>query len=666
MVLSDLTSREAVLAAIRECDELGRDRFLEKYGFRPARRFRLIHDGKIYDSKAIAGVAYGYQFPDHGPLKFSEFSGGEETVRPVLERMGFEFSLSEEDESTSLQLLLEQFLASYPEQRATVAFGQHGELKNLMNSMGRCLRGLPALKAHPNVKVSWSLGAGNWARIPWVAMMDDRETTSTQRGIYCVFLFREDMSGVYLTLNQGVTDEVDKHGRTAGRDVLRSRARSIRDSATSLSEAGFAADDGIDLRTQGALGQDYEASTISYKLYSNGAVPPDGAINADLTALLDTYRSVLARKPTGEKRSVGFWIFQANPQIYDIDGALGHLSSLTWTVRDQAEHAAVGDKVFIWRSGREAGIVGIATITDAAAEIELPDAEAAYALDRDRLLGPKLRVRLQIDRTITPPLLRTTIAAEPRLKDLMILRFANYGTFPVEQIHAEALLEMLEEPAPQVGPSPRTWLYAPGRDAEYWDEFYESGLMGIGWNELGDLSQFGSVDDILAALQREYEPDGRPTNNARTCYDFVHTVRPGDLVFVKRGLSTIIGHGVVTGEYVHQADRSDLKNIRTVRWEGRGEWASPSTLPRKTLTDISDSADLLAELKRLTSVLPIEPARSLPASVREPYSVAQALQGLFMGREAFERALAIWRAKKNLIIQGAPGVGKSFVAKRLA
>src|SRR5262249_55023168 len=159
-------------------------------------------------------------------------------------------------------------------------------------------------------------------------------------------------------------------------------------------------------------------------------------------------------------------------------------------------------------------------------------AEAAYALDRDRLLGPKLRVRLRIDRTITPPLLRSTIAAEPRLKDLMILKFANYGTFSVEQTHAEALLGKLEELDSQTGQGKRTWLYAPGRGAEYWDEFYESALMAIGWNELGDLSQFGSIDDIMAALQREYEPDGRPINNARACYDFVHTVRPGDLVFV--------------------------------------------------------------------------------------------------------------------------------------
>jgi hypothetical protein len=47
-------------------------------------------DGREYDSKAIAGVAHGYQFPSAGPLSPDEFSGGEATVVPELESLGFE------------------------------------------------------------------------------------------------------------------------------------------------------------------------------------------------------------------------------------------------------------------------------------------------------------------------------------------------------------------------------------------------------------------------------------------------------------------------------------------------------------------------------------------------------------------------------------------------
>lgn len=59
MGLRDVT-REAVLAAVAEYDELGQDDFLRKYGFYRARSYLLIHDGKAYDSKAIVGAAHGF------------------------------------------------------------------------------------------------------------------------------------------------------------------------------------------------------------------------------------------------------------------------------------------------------------------------------------------------------------------------------------------------------------------------------------------------------------------------------------------------------------------------------------------------------------------------------------------------------------------------------
>ena len=73
MSLGNLTSRHAVLEAIAECDRVGQETFLKKYGFHPARSYFLVHDGRRYDSKAIAGVAHGYQFPGQGPLHASEF-----------------------------------------------------------------------------------------------------------------------------------------------------------------------------------------------------------------------------------------------------------------------------------------------------------------------------------------------------------------------------------------------------------------------------------------------------------------------------------------------------------------------------------------------------------------------------------------------------------------
>lgn len=90
MGLGDLTDSAAVRAAVAEFDEIGRDAFLARYGFGQARGYFLRLNGKDYDSKAIAGVAHGKQFPGLGPLLPSEFTGGANTVVKKLESLGFE------------------------------------------------------------------------------------------------------------------------------------------------------------------------------------------------------------------------------------------------------------------------------------------------------------------------------------------------------------------------------------------------------------------------------------------------------------------------------------------------------------------------------------------------------------------------------------------------
>jgi hypothetical protein len=63
--------------------------FLDQHGYGRARSYYLVQDGKTYDSKAIVGVAYGYQLPKHGLLTPEDFNGGEATVKRVLEQMKF-------------------------------------------------------------------------------------------------------------------------------------------------------------------------------------------------------------------------------------------------------------------------------------------------------------------------------------------------------------------------------------------------------------------------------------------------------------------------------------------------------------------------------------------------------------------------------------------------
>ncbi|MHA7663720.1 HNH endonuclease [Mycolicibacterium sp. HS_4_1] len=96
MALSEIT-RKSVLKAMREYDELGADQFLAKYGFAPARKYRVAEHGRQYDSKAITGVAHGYA-TGH-TLASREFVGGQQTVVKTLEALGFRFAPTSADET---------------------------------------------------------------------------------------------------------------------------------------------------------------------------------------------------------------------------------------------------------------------------------------------------------------------------------------------------------------------------------------------------------------------------------------------------------------------------------------------------------------------------------------------------------------------------------------
>lgn len=78
--------------ALDEFSKLGRTAFLSRYGFGKSRDFLVRNptNGELCDSKAIVGVAFGFQYPGEGPLKPADFSGGEATVAPKLQSLGFE------------------------------------------------------------------------------------------------------------------------------------------------------------------------------------------------------------------------------------------------------------------------------------------------------------------------------------------------------------------------------------------------------------------------------------------------------------------------------------------------------------------------------------------------------------------------------------------------
>ncbi|MEV5461932.1 HNH endonuclease [Streptomyces cellulosae] len=97
-------SRDSVLKAIAEYDQLGRDRFLSEYGYKPATGYLLVHEDRTYDSKAIAGVAH--RFDQGRALRPDELSGGRSHAAKWLARLGFVIRSSRSPDWTRDEIIL--------------------------------------------------------------------------------------------------------------------------------------------------------------------------------------------------------------------------------------------------------------------------------------------------------------------------------------------------------------------------------------------------------------------------------------------------------------------------------------------------------------------------------------------------------------------------------
>lgn len=102
-----------------------------------------------------------------------------------------------------------------------------------------------------------------------------------------------------------------------------------------------------------------------------------------------------------------------------------------------------------------------------------------------------------------------------------------------------------------------------------------------------------------------------------------------------------------------------------MKWTHHGEWPYPGKAAMKTLTDVTPYSDFVEKLNNIfddDTSEDVEEVEKLYSS----YTKDDFLSDVFMSEEEYERLKSVLAFKKNIILQGAPGVGKTYTAKRLA
>jgi len=190
------------------------------------------------------------------------------------------------------------------------------------------------------------------------------------------------------------------------------------------------------------------------------------------------------------------------------------------------------------------------------------------------------------------------------------------------------------------------WLYQPGEDARLWQTYLNEEIIGLGWDDLGDLANYDSKDAIVKALQTIYKTDSSKKNDATANWDFYNTMEVGDRIIVKKGKRKLLGYGEVVSDYYYDADRDEYTSIRDVKWIKSGEWNLDFDLVLKTLTNITQYDSEISKGQKYYEYL---------LSIM---SYTNKLQE--------NKLVNLLKYKKQIILQGPPGTGKTRLAKEIA
>lgn len=173
-----------------------------------------------------------------------------------------------------------------------------------------------------------------------------------------------------------------------------------------------------------------------------------------LEILNDAYQEISGRTLTG-RQGRAYWIFQASPKLYDLQGALTELSEINWRTAQHAAEIRAGDRVFIWESGPSAGIMAVAEVLAAPSEMGMAEDELRYVLgDATEFDKVRLRVPIRTHDILKNRLLRDELLQHPQLKDLRILRSAQGTNFPVTAEEAELIEGLLSDETPALITNP--------------------------------------------------------------------------------------------------------------------------------------------------------------------------------------------------------------------
>lgn len=192
---------------------------------------------------------------------------------------------------------------------------------------------------------------------------------------------------------------------------------------------------------------------------------------------------------------------------------------------------------------------------------------------------------------------------------------------------------------------------APGENAKYWDDCLANGYICVGWDKVGDLTEFESKEAFAVKFGEVYSDEYRghsPTISKKVKEVWTLTeLEPGDIIIANDGISKVLAVGeVVDPGYVWNPDRLEYNHTVSVKWDTSYEQTIP---PQKKWA--------------FATVDPV--SASFYQQIISVKKTKGELKGFPVDHQFTEIENALDR-KGQVILYGPPGTGKSFIARRFA
>ncbi|MBH0166750.1 DUF3578 domain-containing protein [Fictibacillus sp. 7GRE50] len=155
--------------------------------------------------------------------------------------------------------------------------------KLVRNELPNAICRLPFIDSN-TYSVKGSVGQGNWATVPWLAILNKNVTPSTQRGYYIVYLFSENMKELYLTFAQGITETSRNEMLKMNEEI---RENIVMDGVKKSNDYFLG---------EGAKARGYVESTAAYIKYSLDNMPSENQLVNDLEKMISYYESFIDYK----------------------------------------------------------------------------------------------------------------------------------------------------------------------------------------------------------------------------------------------------------------------------------------------------------------------------------------------------------------------------------